>query len=327
MPATDEDNRLDAKRLALIFKYWMVKFLSDSFSPPSPLILSSCPTHLASGVTSISTAAAVCRPLLPPLVLLRASPVSTLSRAFLSVPSASPSDRLPAEEGLGGWSNKRDLHSTPQELPTYKALTRAPPLQSAHKSPLYRALTRAPLYRALTRAPPSTEHSQEPPLQSTHKSPLYRALTRAPSTEHSQEPPTHHSTRVPYTPLYKSPTHHSTRVPYTPFYKSPSYRALTRAPYTPLYKSPLHTTLQEPLHNNQQEPLLKSTIDDSSTPCCKSPPQLHHLVEEVELGTGPDLISSCLTIQQAMGHLTCTYVRTDTRMNRHYNMSTYKTCT
>lgn len=64
--------------------------------PPLP----THPTHLAAGVTSVSIPAAVCRPLLAPLVLLRALWVSTLSRAFLSVPSASPSAKLPADDGL-----------------------------------------------------------------------------------------------------------------------------------------------------------------------------------------------------------------------------------
>ena len=159
MVVTDEDNHMVSKRLALIFKYWMVKFLSDSvnvsklYSPPSPLSPSSCPTHLASGV--ISTAAAVCRPLLPTLVLLRASAVSTLSRAFFSVPSASPSNRLPAEEGLRGRGATKGLtqHST-----------RAPYLESTPKSPLH-TIYKSPSYRALPRAPYTPLYKS--PLQST----------------------------------------------------------------------------------------------------------------------------------------------------------------
>ena len=144
----------------------------NCFLLPPLFIPSSCPTHLASGV--ISTAATVCRPLLPTLVLLRASAVSTLSRAFFSIPSASPSDRLPAEEGLRGRGATKGLTQDS---------TRAPYLESTPKSPPTHHL-QEPLLQSTPKSPP-THHLQEPLLQSTPKSPPTHHSTRAPPTEHS----------------------------------------------------------------------------------------------------------------------------------------------
>ena len=104
--------------------------IKDCWSPPLP-----CPTHLASGVTSVSLAPAICRPLFATLVLLRVLWPSTFSRAFFSVPSASPSTRLPADDGLRSTEQQRAAlyksptpYRTPQEvLPPPSQQNAAPP--------------------------------------------------------------------------------------------------------------------------------------------------------------------------------------------------------